>query len=86
MRGCRFSFAGLKTTRSRAEEPPNPKWIRTGLRRFTRGWFGSGSTATTFPADGWDDFLLWYIGVHDEYQQRNLSSRSYTDRTRSRSP
>ena len=30
-----------------------------------------------FPADGWDDFSLWYIGVHDEYQneiyRRDLS-------------
>lgn len=75
--GLSFSFRKVHDYTLRAEEPPNPS-VTTGWDHEIYSWLVRIRIPTgQLPANAREDFSLWYIGVHDEYQneiyRRDLS-------------
>jgi hypothetical protein len=64
--GLSFALGKAHDYTSRSEEPPNPK-VDSDWAGEVYSWLVRiRLQASLFPADGWDDFSFWYVGVHDE--------------------
>ncbi len=64
--GLSFHFRRAHDYTLRSEEPPNPKIDSSWTQEIFSWLVRIRIPSTAFPADAWDDFSLWYIGVHDE--------------------
>jgi UDP-N-acetylglucosamine (GlcNAc):hydroxyproline polypeptide GlcNAc-transferase len=65
--GLSFQLRRAQDYTSRAEEPPNPRMDSDWAREIYSWLVRIRIDSKDLPAENWDDFLLWYIGVHDEY-------------------
>ncbi len=65
--GISFSLRKVHDYTARCEEPPNPKADSHWAEEIYSWMVRIRLDSNELPADGWDDFAFWYIGVHDEY-------------------
>ena len=75
--GLSFRLRRAQDYTSRSEEPPNPKMDARWADEIYSWMIRIRLRHSDFPADCWDDFSFWYIGVHDEFKneiyRRDLS-------------
>jgi Glycosyltransferase (GlcNAc) len=64
--GLSFPLRKAHNYTSRSEEPPNPKVDSNWAEEIYSWMVRIRINSSEIPADGWDDFSFWYIGVHDE--------------------